>query len=160
MGKVRSAACMTLCVGLMSLAACGTVHDVNTTSTDEGSCSTNYVDIKRASLKEGTLRFTSSQQPHSAIRVDIVTDKGKASVIGSLPDSDSGAAGITADGRRVALQDSGSTSKPLDIGGAEMTTTAEIKQLGLEGSLKSLTFSRLDSTTGQQTGDGCTMHIN
>ncbi|AKV55517.1 hypothetical protein BACT_1079 [Bifidobacterium actinocoloniiforme DSM 22766] len=159
MGKGRTAACVLLCGGLLGLGGCGTVHDVNTTSTGEGSCSTANVDISKAGLNEGKLAFTSSQAPNSSIKVDIATDKGKASVIGSIPTSDSGVKGVDARGESVSLDDATSSSKPLPSGGAVMTTKANISKLGLAGSLQSLTFTRLDANTGSPTGEGCTIHI-
>lgn len=159
MGKGRTAACLVLCFGLLGPGACGTVHDVNTTSTGEGSCSTASVDISKAGINEGKLTFTSSQAPNSSIKVNIATDKGKASVIGSIPTSDSGVKGIDAKGESVSLDDASSTSKPLSSGGAEMTTKARIDKLGLTGSLQSLTFTRLDANTGATSGESCTIHI-
>lgn len=159
MSKGKTTACVLLCFGLLSLGACGTVHDVNTTSTGEGSCSSANVDISKAGINEGQLAFTSSQSPDSSIKVDIATDKGKASVIGSIPTSDSGVKGIGTKGESVQLDDASSSSKPLSSGGAEMTTKAKISKLGLTGSLQSLTFTRLDANTGSPTGENCTIHI-
>lgn len=159
MGKGRTAACLVLCFGLLGLGACGTAHDVNTTSTGEGACSTANVDISKAGINEGSLTFTSSQAPNSSIKVDIATDKAKASIIGSIPTSDSGVKGIDAKGESVSLDDASSTSKPLSSGGAEMTTKARIDKLGLTGSLQSLTFTRLDADTGAPSGESCTIHI-
>lgn len=159
MGKGRTVACLVFCCGLLGLGACGTVHDVNTTSTGEGSCSTANLDISKAGINEGSLAFTSSQAPNSSIKVDIATDKGKASVIGSIPTSDSGAKGIDTKGESVSLSDASSTSKPLSSGGAVMTTKARIDKLGLTGSLQSLTFTRLDASTGSPSGESCTIHI-
>lgn len=159
MGKCRTAACLVLCFEMLGLGACGTAHDVNTTSTGEEACSTANVDISKAGINEGKLTFTSSQSPNSSIKVDIATDKGKASVIGSIPTSDSGVKGIDAKGESVSLDDASSTSKPLSSGGAEMTTKAKIDKLGLTGSLQSLTFTRLDANTGSPSGESCTMHV-
>lgn len=159
MGKGRTVACLVFCCGLLGLGACGTVHDVNTTSTGEGSCSTANLDISKAGINEGSLAFTSSQAPNSSIKVDIATDKGKASVIGSIPTSDSGVKGIDTKGESVSLSDASSTSKPLSSGGAVMTTKARIDKLGLTGSLQSLTFTRLDASTGSPSGESCTIHI-
>lgn len=159
MGKGRTVACLVFCCGMLGLGACGTVHDVNTTSTGEGSCSTANLDISKAGINEGSLAFTSSQAPNSSIKVDIATDKGKASVIGSIPTSDSGVKGIDTKGESVSLSDASSTSKPLSSGGAVMTTKARIDKLGLTGSLQSLTFTRLDASTGSPSGESCTIHI-
>lgn len=158
MMKARVAICAVLCAGLLTLGACGTVHDVNTTSTGKGTCSTSSVDISKAGINNGVLTFTSSQSPNSSIKVQIATDKGEASVIGSVPGADSGIKAIGADGKQIQLEDAKTTSKPVS-NGAEMTTTAKIKQLGLSGSLQSLTFTRLDADSGNQTGEGCTIHI-
>lgn len=159
MGKGRTVACLVFCCGLLGLGACGTVHDVNTTSTGEGSCSTANLDISKAGINEGSLAFTSSQAPNSSIKVDIATDRGKASVIGSIPTSDSGVKGIDTKGESVSLSDASSTSRPLSSGGAVMTTKARIDKLGLTGSLQSLTFTRLDASTGSPSGESCTIHI-
>lgn len=158
MMKARVAFCAVLCAGLLTLGACGTVHDVNTTSTGEGACSTSSVDISKAGINDGVLTFTSSQSPNSSIEVKIATDKGEASIVGSIPGADSGVKAFGADGKQVELEDAKTTSTPVS-NGAEMTTTAKIKHLGLNGSLQSLTFTRLDVNSGTQTGESCTIHI-